>query len=62
MSEIVNLQQARKRAARAAREKVAASNRAKHGQTKAEKAARRTEAEKLGRALDGAKREDPKAQ
>ncbi len=38
MSEIVNLRQARKRAARAAREEAAAANRAKHGQTKAERA------------------------
>jgi hypothetical protein len=62
MSEIVNLRQARKRAARTAREEAAAANRAKHGQTKAEKTSRRAEAEKLGRVLDGAKREDPKAQ
>jgi hypothetical protein len=62
MSETINLRQARKRAARTAREGIAAANRAKHGQTKAEKASRRAEAEKLGRALDGAKREDPEAQ
>ncbi len=62
MSEIVNLRQARKRAARTAREETAAANRAEHGQTKAEKALRRAEAEKLGRVLDGARREDPEAQ
>jgi hypothetical protein len=58
MSEIVNLRQARKRAARTAREEVAAANRAKHGQTKAEKASRRAEADKLRNVLDGARRED----
>jgi len=60
MSEIVNLRQARKRAARSAREEAAAVNRAKHGQTKAEKASRRAEAEKLSSVLDGARREEPK--
>jgi hypothetical protein len=60
LSEIVNLRQARKRAARAAREEVAATNRAKHGRTKAEKTATRTEAQKLRNLLDGAKREDSK--
>ena len=58
MSEIVNLRQARKRAARTAREEAATANRAKHGQTKAEKASSRAEAEKLRIVLDGAKRED----
>jgi len=58
MSEIVNLRQARKRAVRAAREETAASNRAKHGQTKAERAAAKAEAEKRRAVLDGAKRDD----
>ena len=62
MSEIINLRQARKRAARTAREEVAAANRAKHGQTKAAKASSRAEANTLRSVLDGAKREDPKAQ
>ena len=60
MSEIVNLRQVRKRAARAVREDAAAANRAKHGQTKAEKASTRAEAQKLRSLLDGAKREDSK--
>jgi hypothetical protein len=60
MSEIVNLRQARKRAARTAQEDAAAANRAKHGQTKAEKASTRAEAQKLRSLLDGAKREDSK--
>ncbi len=59
MSEIVNLRQARKRAARVADEKAAAANRAKFGQTKAERATAKAEAEKWRALLDGAKREDP---
>lgn len=58
MSEIINLRQVRKRAGRAAQEEVAAANRAKHGQTKAEKAMSRAEAEKLRSLLDGAKRDE----
>jgi hypothetical protein len=61
MSEIINLRQARKRAARAAQEEVAAVNRAKHGQSKADKASTRADAQKLRSLLDGAKRDDPKA-
>jgi ribosomal protein S2 len=59
VSEIINLRQVRKRLARTAREEVAATNRARHGQTKAERALTQVEAEKLRRVLDGAKREDP---
>jgi len=62
MSEIVNLRQARKRAARTVREEQAAANRAKFGQTQAEQTAAKTEAEKRRALLDGAKREDPEAQ
>jgi ribosomal protein S2 len=61
LSEIVNLRQVRKRAARAAQADAAAVNRAKHGQTKAEKASTRANAQKLRNLLDGVKREDPKA-
>ena len=59
MSEIINLRQARKRLARTAKEETATANRAKHGQTKAERALRQAEADKLRKLLDGAKREDP---
>jgi hypothetical protein len=59
MAEIVNLRQARKRLARTAAEEVAAANRAKHGQTKAERALKQAEADRLRKSLDGAKREDP---
>jgi len=60
MSEIVNLRQARKRAARAAHEDQAAANRAKFGQTKAERVAAKAEAEKRRALLDGAKLDDTK--
>ena len=60
MSEIVNLRQARKRADRAKREEAAAANRAKFGQSKAERVAAKTEADKRRALLDGAKREDPR--
>jgi Domain of unknown function (DUF4169) len=58
MGEIVNLRQARKRATRKDSEAEAAANRAKFGQTKAERALRQAEAEKLRKALDGAEREE----
>ena len=58
MSEIINLRQVRKRAERAAREEVAAANRARHGQTKAEKASTRADVQKLRSLLDGAKRDE----
>jgi hypothetical protein len=59
LSEIVNLRQARKRLARTVREETAAANRAKHGMTKAERALKQAEGEKLRKALDGAKRDEP---
>jgi hypothetical protein len=59
MSEIVNLRQVRKRAERAKREETAAANRAKFGQSKAERAAAKAEADKRRALLDGAKREEP---
>jgi hypothetical protein len=57
MSEIVNLRQARKRAARKSAEAEAAANRAKHGLSKADRIAA-ADAEWLAKTLDGAKRED----
>ncbi len=57
MSDIINLRQTRKRAARAAQETEAAENRAKFGRTKGERKAQAQEAEVLRKALDGAKRE-----
>jgi hypothetical protein len=58
MSEIVNLRQARKRAERSKREEQAAANRARFGQTKAERLAAKGESEKRRALLDGAKREE----
>ncbi len=57
MSEIVNLRQARKRAARAKDEAKAAANRAKFGQTKSARKLAEAEAERERKSLDGAKRD-----
>jgi hypothetical protein len=57
MAEIVNLRRARKARLRDAAQSKAATNRALHGQTLAEKRAARADAEKLRTTLDGAKRE-----
>jgi hypothetical protein len=57
MGEVVNLRLARKARARADKAKAAEANRALHGESKAIKAARRAEAERTTRLLDGAKRE-----
>ena len=57
MAEIINLRTARKARARQNAEREAASNRAKFGQTKAEKQRQRADAERSGRLLDGAKLE-----
>ena len=58
MGDIVNLRQARKRAARKDREAEAAANRAKFGRTKAERTVQDREAQILKKTLDGAKRDD----
>lgn len=58
MSEIVNLNKARKARAQADAKATAAANRAKFGRTKGDKAASKLEAAKATRTLDGAKRED----
>lgn len=58
MGEIVNLRRVKKQRARAAAETAAAGNRAKHGRTKAEKAAERLEKARRETLLDGAKVED----
>jgi hypothetical protein len=57
MAEIINLRQARKRKARADAERMAAENRAKFGQTRAQKQALSAEAHRLSSAVDGARRE-----
>jgi len=58
MSEIVNLNKARKARARQDDKARAAGNRAKFGRTNGEKTATQAEVAKLARALDQAKRED----
>lgn len=57
MAEIVNLRMARKAQQRAAAARAAAANRAKFGQTRAERDGHQAEAERAARTLDGAKRE-----
>lgn len=57
MAEIVNLRMARKAKKRADKAETAAANRALSGQSKAAKLARKREADRAARALDGAKRE-----
>lgn len=57
MAEIVNLRLARKAKRRAEDEATAATNRAKFGATKAERAKHAGEAASHDRTLDGAKRE-----
>lgn len=58
MAEIVNLNRVRKAKARDAAETKAAENRAKYGQTKAERARVAAEKAKLRNVIDGAKKED----
>jgi len=57
MAEIVNLRMARKARKRSEETALAAANRAKFGQDKAAKLARRREAERAEALLDGAQRE-----
>jgi len=58
MAEIVNLNRVRKAKARDVAEAQAAENRAKYGQTKAERARLAAEAAKLRAVTEGAKKED----
>jgi hypothetical protein len=58
MGDIINLRQARKARARADRQRLADSNRAKFGRTKAEKQAQSTEEERQIRKMEGVRRED----
>ena len=58
MAEIVNLKRARKAKARDAAAAKAAENRARYGQTKAERARLAAEKAKLRAVIDGAKKED----
>ncbi len=56
MTEIVNLNRARKAKARAERQEQAAANRVKHGRTGAEKANDRAAEARRNALLDGARR------
>ena len=57
MSEIVNLNRARKAKARAEKDAQATANRVKFGRTKAEKLADKAEAERAKKRLDDSRRE-----
>ena len=59
MAEIINLRLARKARARGDAATEAAANRARHGQTRAERTARAQEARRLAAQIDGARRETP---
>lgn len=59
MGEVVNLRMARKRKARAEREKDAERNRAEHGVSRNQRAAARAETDRAGAALDAHRREPP---
>jgi len=58
MAEVVNLRLARKAKAREAKQQQAQANRAKFGETKAQRVALKAEAARADRDLDG-KRRDP---
>lgn len=55
MAEVINLRMARKARARADKAAGAEANRARHGEGKATKAARRSEEARAARLLDGAR-------
>ena len=58
MGEVVNLNKARKARAKAEAKTAATTNRAGHGQSKADRAAAEAERARIARLLDGSKRED----
>ncbi len=60
MGEIVNLRRARRQRARTAAEAEAQANRARHGRTRAEREAERLEQVRARRALDGARKDEPR--
>jgi len=57
MAEVINLRLARKTKDRLTKAREAEENRARHGQTKAERARSRSEAQRTARLVDGARRE-----
>lgn len=60
MADIINLRRARKAKVRANATAEADANRAKHGQTKAEKTARRADEQRAAKTLDAHKLDDKK--
>ncbi len=58
MTSVINLRQARKDRDRAEKRAKADANAAKHGRTKAQKAAEKADADRAARHLDGVKRDD----
>lgn len=58
MGEVVNLNKARKARAKTEARTAATTNRAGHGQSKADRAAVEKERARIGRLLDGSKLED----
>lgn len=59
MADIVNLRLARKARRRTEAADTAAQNRALHGRTRGERARDAAEAQRLARAVEGARRENP---
>ncbi|WP_176597414.1 MULTISPECIES: DUF4169 family protein [Sphingobium] len=62
MGDIINLRQARKAKARAEKDRLAQSNRAKFGRTKAERQAQSLEEERKNRQIEGAVRDNKDAE
>lgn len=58
MAEVINLRQARKKKVRGASDAIAATNRLRHGRTKAERVIEETRRERAVRDLDAHKREN----
>ena len=58
MADIINLRRARKARARTEAEAQASANRARFGRTKAETRTAKAEADRIARAVDGARRDD----
>lgn len=57
MGEVINLRQARKQRDKAAASRLAETNRAKFGRTKAERLAQRAEAARQDKQIEGARRD-----
>lgn len=57
MGDVINLRQARKQRDRAAASRLAETNRAKFGRTKAERLAQQAEAERQEKQIEGARRD-----